>query len=437
MLRELILKEVKDLIRDPRIWIPFIISALILPLVGLVVSTGIKEGVAEVSAPINLLVSDLDNGFLTKYVLDNLSKLELINNLTIAHVKDLAHLKAIALEGGFDVILIINEGFTKSLLSGLKANITLIDVVKTVGMMSALKSSIVTSLLNDVVGDIMLRYYGLNISSSIIKWPTNAIIMTYLVPRNQLVAGSSSLLTQLGMTSFIMPLVLMIITISVLQMAATSTAVENEERTLEVLLTLPMSRFDILMSKLLGSFTVALVGSSFNVFGFVIYFYIFSATLTTSVPASTLDFAPNIYLIDPTSIMYLTVSVVLASLAMASLGVTIGVLSNDVRIASTISGPIVMLVILPSYYIMFVDTLKIGAPLRYLLYALPFTQPMMIAKESVISRPDALTPMWLATSLLFSIMLLLLTSKMLTLDKLLRVQRALSSIRRRKETLMT
>lgn len=431
MLRELILKEVKDLIRDPRIWLPFIISALILPVVGLIISTGIRGSVAEISAPINLLVNDLDNEFLTKYVLGNLSKLGLINNLTVVHVGDLTSLKTMALEGGFDVILIIGDGFTRSLLSGLKANITLIDVVRTVGMMSSLKSSIITSLFNDVVGDVVLRYYGLNTSSSIIKSPTNALIMTYLVPRNQLITGSSSLLTQLSMTSLIIPLALMIITISVLQMAATSTAIENEEKTLEVLLTLPISRFSILMSKLLGSFTVALVGSSFNILGFIIYFYIFSTTLTTSVPTSTLDLTPSIYLIDLTSITYLAVSVILTSLAMAALGVTIGVLSSDVRIASTISGPIVMLVILPSYYIMFVDTLKIGAPLRYLLYALPFTQPMMIAKEAVITRPDSLTPIWLATSLLFSIMLLLLTSKMLALDKLLRAQRVLSSIRRR------
>jgi ABC-2 type transport system permease protein len=38
MLKELILKEFKDLVRDPRIWIPFIISALVLPLTGLIVS---------------------------------------------------------------------------------------------------------------------------------------------------------------------------------------------------------------------------------------------------------------------------------------------------------------------------------------------------------------------------------------------------------------
>lgn len=432
MFKELLLKEVKDLVRDPRIWLPFIISALVLPAIGFIVSTGVSESIKEVTSPIKLLVSNLDGGGITEYVLSNLSRYEVIGKLKVVSVRDFKLLKELAVSEDFDAILIIWDGFSESLVSNSRANVTVIDVIRYVGLTSTLKSTTVLSLLNDAIADVLLRSYGVNLSISYVKSPTNPSFMSYVASRDELVLGYQQVLMQLGLTSFILPLVMMIVTITVLQMAATSTAVENEEKTLEVLLTLPVSRFKILLSKLLGSFIVALVGSTFNILGFILYIYIFSTTITVSTVDGGLGLTPSLYLLEFTSAIYLIVSLVLASLAMAALGTTIGVLSSDVRIATTISGPIVMLVILPGYYLMFTDTMKLEVHLRYLLYALPFTQPMLIAKEAIAVRPDPLTPLWLLTSLLFSLVLISLTSHLLTLDKLLKLQRIFSSFRMRR-----
>lgn len=214
-------------------------------------------------------------------------------------------------------------------------------------------------------------------------------------------------------------------------MAATSTAIENEEKTLEVLLTLPIPRFKILLGKLLGSFSVALLGSALNIAGFITYFYIFSVGFSTTL-GNGVEITQTLFLIQPGYILYLVISLVLASLAMATLGVTIGVLSSDVRIATTVSGPISMFVIIPSYYVMFTDVSRLSPIIKSLLYAIPFTQPMIMSKELMISQPDQLTPIWLLTSLMFSLTLIVLTSKILMFDKLIRIQRIFSRFRRTK-----
>lgn len=429
MLNELIKKEFKDLVRDPRIWIPFIISALILPVMGFVLSLGMRESVAEIASPSNVLVNDLDRSELTSYLISSLRDAKIVSKVEVVKTLDMEALLNYASSQSFDVVVLFEEGFKTAVNRNVRPNITIIDVVKSASFIPSLKSTFIASLINELLGDYILRSYGVNTSAYFIRSPTNIVTFTYIATYNQTLPGGSTIFAQLSITSFMLPIAFMIITIGVLQMAATSTAIENEEKTLEVLLTLPLSRFKILMGKLLGSFAVALIGSALNIAGFLIYFYVFSIGMSSAVGGAT-ELTPALALIQPTSLTYLVVSLVLASFAMATLGVTIGVLSSDVRIATTVSSPLSMLVIIPSYYIMFADVSRLNPVVKSLLYAIPFTQPMIMSKELILSKPDQLLPIWLLTSLTFSIILILLTSRILVFEKLVRIQRAISRFRR-------
>ncbi len=431
MLEELIKKEVKDLVRDPRIWIPFIISALILPLMGLVISSGVKESVSDITSPINILVSDLDRTELTAHLINDLKTKAIASRVEVASTSDVEELTALASNLNCDVVILIDEGFTESINRNMRPNITAIDIVKSAAFIPSLKSSIVASAINDLLGKYILENYGVNVSLQLIKSPTNIVTLTYIVTRNQTLPSSPAVLTQLSITSFTLPLAFMVITIGVLQMASTSTAIENEEKTLEVLLTLPISRFKILLGKLLGSFTVALVGSTLNIVGFILYFYIFAVGMSSAI-GSVEGFTPSLHYIQPESMAYLAISLMLASFAMATLGVTIGVLSSDVRIATTLSGSLSMFVIIPSYYVMFTDISKLNPTIKLMLYTIPFTQPMAMSKELMLSKPDPLVPLWLLASLTFSVVLVLLTSRILVFEKMIRIQKTVSRFRRSK-----
>ncbi|MEM1802316.1 MAG: hypothetical protein QXG04_04170, partial [Sulfolobales archaeon] len=89
MLNELIKKEFKDLVRDPRIWIPFIISALILPVMGLVLSLSMKESVAEITSPSNVLVNDLDRSELTSYLINSLRDVRAVSKVEVVETLDM------------------------------------------------------------------------------------------------------------------------------------------------------------------------------------------------------------------------------------------------------------------------------------------------------------------------------------------------------------
>ena len=69
-----------------------------------------------------------------------------------------------------------------------------------------------------------------------------------------------------------------------MQIAATSVASEKEEKTLETLLSLPISRFTILFGKLAGSTIVAAVGAIAIIIGFNYYMGSFMVMGDMGVP---------------------------------------------------------------------------------------------------------------------------------------------------------
>ncbi|MEM2376669.1 MAG: hypothetical protein QXZ10_03550, partial [Sulfolobales archaeon] len=110
MLGELIKKEFKDLVRDPRIWLPFIISALILPFMGLILSLGMRESVAGITSPSNILVSDLDRTALTDYIVNGLKASVFTSRIEVVSISDMESLTSLALSQNYEIVILLNEG---------------------------------------------------------------------------------------------------------------------------------------------------------------------------------------------------------------------------------------------------------------------------------------------------------------------------------------
>ena len=241
------------------------------------------------------------------------------------------------------------------------------------------------------------------------------------------------------MAAFLVPLLAISLALTPMQMAATSMAVENEERTLETLLTLPVRPRDILLAKLLGMFAVALLGSALDIAGLLAYFFIIFSVSLPGEPQLAAGAArlPGLQLgalqgfIDPSGVALLGASILLSLFFFAALGVIVGALSRDVRIASTVIGPLGFLAVIPSYAIVFMSSEMMGPALRTAFYILPVTQPVIAAKDLVSSTLPPETPLYLAASLLFTLGLLWLASKVFAFESLARLQRSLESLAER------
>jgi len=287
-LKQLLIKDIKDLLRDPRIFIPFIISAILLPVVGIVVVQGFRQSVQVViTKPIeSFAVVDLDSSDLSKFIINALNSSE---NVRIEIFRDVR--KALV-ESRSEFIVVIPPGFANKFRSYVNGSggtpvLVVIQRVESVGLgIESARAYRGVEIISSILRSMLANRLGISRALPALLNPITSDVLLYLEPRQVFIYIAGPTTTTLTLPMFIAPLIVAIIGLTVLQIAATSMALENEVKTFETLLTFPIPRSSILLSKILGSFVVGLIGSLFTVIGFAIYTYMVSigiAQYTTTI----------------------------------------------------------------------------------------------------------------------------------------------------------
>jgi ABC-2 type transport system permease protein len=265
------------------------------------------------------------------------------------------------------------------------------------------------------------------VNPEVIREPLNITSYSY-IKDNVIAVPPQVLFGQLMLGySIMIPMVLFILSITVTQIAATATAVENEEKTLETLLTFPITRYDILMAKLLGSSVVAVLGGILFTAGFALYskglfsMGIFGETLTVLPAPSVETFA------------ILIVTLILSIFFITSLGIVVGALSSDVRMSSSLIGIVIIPVIIPLLLLMYGDLKTLPLALQLLIYALPTSYPMIVSSQMAISNVPVEVLYGIPYSILLTLIVIYITSKLLAPEKLLTLQHRLKIRGRKKQ----
>ncbi|UNQ73300.1 ABC transporter permease [Infirmifilum sp. NZ] len=438
MIAPLFAKEIKDLLRDPRILVPFILSALIMPVIALVISVPMKTAVEEaVRGAQNIGVVSYDKGPYSEKLIAWLAGRGF--NVTKLPQGNPEEISLEASRRGVRVVLILPETFSRSLTVGDVANITVLSVVDEISVFSGVETAPVVEQVKSFYLEHVANKSG--ISPQVLLNPVHSTPQTYIASKKAFLPADPGSLAGLLMAALLVPLIVMSISLVVMQMSATSMAVENEERTLETLLTMPVPPHEILTAKLLGMFVVSLVGSALELAGMALYFAIYFATFLGSMPgvsgqqALTLNIPSQASLLSPHDLLLLAPSLLISLFFAAALGVIVGALSRDVRIANTIMSPLGMLIVIPGYFVVFAPSSMVGPAVKAALYVFPMTQPTILARDIVASQPPLEAPVYILLSVLVTLGLVYLTSSLISLETLSRVQysveRALSRFRRK------
>lgn len=432
MIRPLLVKEVKDLLRDPRILVPFILSALLMPVIALVVSVPMKYAAEQALTGFRKVgFVDLDGGPYSSMLKRWLESRGF--SVTELSGANMARLGAEAASRGLGVVLVLPKGFSEAIARGRQVNLTILSVVDEISIFSGVETQPVVSAVREFYLSRVANESSLSLET--LLDPVVVTPRTYISSKASLLEADPSTLFGLVMAALLVPLVVMSMAMVVMQMSATSMAVENEERTLETLLTMPVPARDILAGKLLGMFVVSLVGSVLEVAGIALYFIVYFAAFSdifARVPSGQasvqLQLAPQLGVIDASQLLLLAPSLLISLFFAAALGVVIGALSRDVRIANTLVSPISMLIFLPGYLVAFAPSKLLGPVGKAALYLFPLTQPTILAKDIVSSRPPVEAPAYIALSVILTLLLVYASSYVLSLETLARLQRAAENI---------
>ena len=373
----ILVKEMKDLLRDPKILIGMIVVPLVMfPALGFM----FRAGIESVESETEMGVIDFDRGefsevFITTLENDPGVKLYNVTSTTVEEAVNEAE--------GADVkiLLVIPEGFTSSIEDTRGAEIEVYALVKGLGISEIISTARVDEVLGRIsrqMSETMIqnKIPGINPENVLTPIKTKG----FTVVKGKTVAVPPALIANLiNSQSFIVPVILMMMIMFVAQMAATSMATEKENKTLETLLTLPVSRISILAGKMGGTAVISVIASVAYIIGFS--FYMGSFQMGPEIPISLEDIGLTI---TPLGFGLLAISIFMAVLAALSLAMILAVFTQDVRSAQSLVSFTIMPLVFPAMILIFADLNSLPTAFKYVLLALPFSHPTIAAKAVIL-----------------------------------------------------
>jgi ABC-2 type transport system permease protein len=198
----------------------------------------------------------------------------------------------------------------------------------------------------------------------------------------------SDIMNYLTRQTFFIPIILMLVIILSAQMIATSMALEKENKTLETLLSLPVSRRMIVSSKLAGAGVVSLLFAGVYLIGMRMYMEGITQTtlsgpgipegamaaanesIASTVTALGLQFTPTGYALLGATLFF----GILSALAIAMI---LGAFVEDVKGVQGVISPLMVLILIPYLLTMLLDYSTLSAGVKYLVLAIPFSHPFL------------------------------------------------------------
>lgn len=403
-LTNIIKKEFKEMLTKSTI-IPVIMMALLFGYMGTMI--GDIEEVATATPVVGVV--DLDDGIISDVACHAFdSGAELAYNGTdidagLAEVKD----------AGGVALIVLPANFSTDILSGSRGYVEVYWIMEGAGMMDSISSSSVDSLLGAMSYEISsyLVSEADVTNTAVVFQPMELSSTTIFKDREMVGVSPDYLISMLSAQSFAVPFVIMMIIIMAGGMVISSMGMEKENKTLETLLTLPVARRSIVSGKLVASALVGLVMAGIYMIGFNYYATSMEMSAEVDLAEYGLDLGPADYALIGTSVF-------LSLLAALSMCMVLGTYAKNYKSAQTLTMPITLLAVIPMFITMFKDfgTLPVG--LQAVLFAIPFSHPMMAMRELMFDN-YALVLGGIAYVAAFAVVMMAVTVWIFNTDRLL------------------
>jgi ABC-2 type transport system permease protein len=380
----IIVKEIKELIRDPKILFGVVLLPLLLyPLMGQGIQISQEAVQTSIKGAKFSLYTD-DAGpiadVIVKYVTTN-------NTVTRIQADNLPDALVKFKDSDSVALVYVPNGYNYNITNGGKGTVKIYGNLKNLNIAEATGAEVAGNIVN-----VYNYYYSLAIikglaaaagdssSAVAIHDPIN---LTYAsIIKGNVVEVSPSQVTGLIMSQSIMlPIMVMMMVIFAIQMAATSIALEKEQKTLETLMTLPVGRLTILAGKLTGSVVIAIAGSISYIIGFSYYTnsaFSFAAT-TTSVDLTGAGIG-----IQPLGYALLGIVMFVTLVSALALAISLAVFTDSVRSAQSLTGVLIIPLIIPAIILMFSDIDMLPTAMQWILLAIPYTHTMLATKAAFL-----------------------------------------------------
>lgn len=386
----LLVKELRELI-NPQMIIGLVISVVMLMMMGNFMGSVMDEAV---SGEQEAYICDEDKTDFTREIIDKVSKME---NVTL-HETELngQTYQELINNLGAESVIIIPEGFTEKAFDDNDAtDIELVNHLKSISISSTISGTmsenIVSSLKNTACNILLEQKYGVNEKDiEKVKNPVTVKSIT-VVGEKSAEVDSETLVGMATSQGIIVPLVVFIMVIFAAQMIVSAISTEKIDKTLETLLSAPVSRMSVLGAKMLAAAIMAIINAVVYMFGFSSYMgkmmtgtgispdTLGSAveqtnTISSAMQELGLQMSAGDYVLLGMQ-MFMTILIAL------SISLMLGVLVNDPKAAQTVITPVMLIAMIPYLVSMFSDVSELPILLKIFMWIIPFTHTFNATKN--------------------------------------------------------
>lgn len=332
--------------------------------------------------------------------------------------------------------VIIPEGYADSVLKEQKpADIIFVSTVSTGGFSSTMSSisasDVISVIQNETTDEILLKTYGLSDEEvARVKEPT--ALVEYAVSGGKTAKiSASSLQAVLMMQSMIAPFVIFFLLLMAAQMIMTAISTEKIDKTLETLLSTPVSRMTVLMAKMTAAVISALMNAVVMMIGFVCYMRGMMGNLTNEITDSvnsaaamgdtTVSVAQAMsdlgLVLSPVSYILFGLQLFFTVAIGLAISLILGAMATDVKSVQTLTMPIMIAVMIPFFITMFLDYSEMSAGFKAVMFIIPFTHSYT-ALTNLMNGDMIMFWAGLAYQAVFFVVCMFLAVRMFTTDRL-------------------
>ena len=405
-------KEFTDVIRDYKTIIATVLLPLIvLPLLGLINFVLTKQ------QPPIIVVVDEDH---FKGVIGN----ETISSSDIAYM--LAYYvnatgRAVAYQANsmndafhsypyFDIVLVIKKGFIENLTSFNR--IAYLSKIQRVGSARANEASLIVEWVKNWVSDyvaskkieIIAHEAGIHVNPDSIKKPIDFEKVQYVAPTGE----KKTILDELrAQTARLLMFALFFIAPPIVTFISDSIIGERERKTIEMLLTAPLSKTELLLGKVFATTILGMLAAIADIVGLLIYFYL----LYMSYGLMTL-------MVDPSLLGVHALMVFMTSLLTSSLVLPFIVRTKTIRSAQIVSSAVMSIATIVFFMSLFVEIPNLPLIIRIPLYFIPFTHCALVIYNSMYGYTLNLS-IHLVITIISSLVLIVIAHKVFDEERIL------------------
>lgn len=440
-LGNLLKKEIKELL-TPQAIFSMIFTCVLLIVMGKVMGGAMDEALNNSSVNI----ADLDGSAFTEEMIKALPDYGADPTVVTLQSEDLeSEMERLDIKN----LVIIPEGFGDSVVNGSEsAGVDCVSIVTGGGLTTSMQnmsaSSLTSSISSYVRNYIETQKMGMTESEKeLLAEPV--VTVEYTTANGQTVQVSADMLMGVLMSqSMIAPFAVFFLILMASQMIMTAISTEKIDKTLETLMSAPVSRITVLTAKMISAVIVALLNAGAMIIGFAFYMQSMmggaAAELEEGAAANTAGITSGAEALASLGLtlgigdilifgldLFLTIAIGL------SVSLILGAMATDTKSVQTLVMPIMMATMIPFFVTMFADVNSMSPALKIIMYIIPFTHTYT-AMSNLMFGETALVIGGLIYQAVFFAVCMYLAVKMFTSDLLFTMN--FSADRGRKKSLI-